>query len=165
MLLLLLTLCVVANASTVMAEQSNQNTSEMSTNSFVDLAYLAGHLAEFENLTISTNGTVRTDGGSIYMFEDFWLQAQNGAKIMIVTRYAKLTVPSNGSLIKVSGVIQHSNLEGGFYFLNATSWIAITLPEFPSIMLPLLALVVSSSFLLYFCSSKKHLRFESLKKA
>ncbi len=161
--LLSLTLSALANASTVTAQQVGENTDQASISNFVDLNYLAGHLAEFENLTVTTNGTV-TDGASIYMFEDFWLQAQNGGKIMIVTRSSGLSVPSNGSFIEVSGVIQHSILEGGFYFLNATSWKAETLPEFPNSVLPLMVLFACSTFLLYVFPSKSNSRFRNYSK-
>ncbi len=159
--LLSLTLSALANLSTVTAQQVGENLDQASADNFVDLDYLASHLAEFENHIVTTNGTVRTDGASIYMFEDFWLQAQSGAKIMVVTRFSGLSVPSNGSIIEVSGVIQHSILEGGFYFLNATSWKPETLPEFPNSVLPLMVLFVCSAFLLYVFSSKSNSRFSN----
>lgn len=93
---------------------------------YVDLKYLAEHMGEFENASITTNGTVRFYG-SIYMYEDFWLQAQNDdAKIMVVTRLAGLSVPSEMAEIEVGGVVKHSMLEGGFYFLEASSWRTVT---------------------------------------
>ena len=97
---------------------AEQNTSYASPNQYVDLGYLAVHLSEFENQSVTTNGTVRFYG-SVLMFEDFWLEAQNNAKIPVVTRSAGLSVPPSGFLIEISGAIQHSNLEGGFFFLNA----------------------------------------------
>ncbi len=131
--LLLLVISFTAHSSfAIGAELRTQNMSPSSTNVYVDLSYLASHLAEFENQSVRTNGTVRTDFGSIYMFEDFWLQAPNVAKIPVVTRLAGLPVPQNGSWIEVSGEIEHSNLEGGFYFLNASSWTTATIPEIPS---------------------------------
>jgi hypothetical protein len=125
-------------------EVKTQNTSQAWEYSYVELSYLAGHLAEFENLTVTTNGTVRFYG-SIYMFEDFWLQAPNDAKIPIVTRFAGLSVPWNGSLIEIFGRIEHSNLEGGFYFLNASFWRdASAIPEFPNIVVLFVVLFVFS---------------------
>jgi hypothetical protein len=117
----MLTFWVTTNALVVKAEQ---NSGYGSANQYVDLAYLAVHPGEFENQSVTTNGTVKYYG-SIFMYEDFWLQAQNNAKIPVVTRFAKLSVPPVESLIEISGIIQHSDLEGGFYFLNASSWKAL----------------------------------------
>ena len=124
----------------VRAELKTQNISSSSTNEHVDLMYLAAHLEEFENQSVTTNGTVRFYG-SIFMFEDFWLQASSDAKIPVVTRFAGLSVPSNDSLIEISGTVEHSTLEGGFYFLNASSWTAGVIPEFPSTLTLILSLI------------------------
>jgi hypothetical protein len=109
--------------------EARSDTNQAIQGEFVDLTYLVGHLAEFENRSITTNGTVGFYA-SIYMFEDFWLESQSDAKIPVVTRFSGLPVPTNGSLNEVSGRIEHSNLEGGFYFLNASSWKVPIVPEF-----------------------------------
>jgi hypothetical protein len=120
---ILFILLLLAATGTLMVK-AEQNSGYESVAKYVDLAYLVEHPAEFENQSVTTNGTVKYYA-SIFMYEDFWLQAQNNAKIPVVTRSAKLSVPPVESLIKVSGMIQHSNLEGGFYFLNASSWAAL----------------------------------------
>ncbi len=121
LLLLLFTLCIVENVVKVRAEQPNQNANHVSAGVYVDLAYLAGHLADFENLTVTTKGIVRRDIYSFFMFEDFWLQAQTGERIMVDRGNSFLSVPLNGSFVEISGMIQYFALEGGAYFLNATS--------------------------------------------
>jgi len=98
-----------------------QNLNYAAINNYVDLKYLAEHPEEFKGVCVTTNGTVRYYA-SIYMFEDFWLQAQDDAKIPGVTRFAGLPDPPEGLFIEVSGIIEYSNLEGGFYFLNVTLW-------------------------------------------
>ena len=107
------------------------NTTQSSEAGFVDLGYLASHMSEFENCTLTTSGIARTDGGSIYMFEDFWLQDQDNAsaRMPVVVRFAGLSKPTNGTFIEISGRIEHSSLEGGFYYLNASSWTAEKVPE------------------------------------
>ncbi len=93
---------------------------------YVDLKYLAEHIGEFEGVSVTTNGTVRFYA-SIYMYEVFCLQAQNDdAKIMVVTRLAGLGDPPEMCEIEVGGVVKHSTLEGGFYFLEASSWRTLT---------------------------------------
>ena len=126
------------------AEATGQDTSRAPPNEYVDLSYLANHLLEFENRSVTTNGTVRFYA-SIYMFEDCWLESQDGAKIMVVTRLSELSVPANGSSVEVSGTINHSNLEGGFYFLNASSCKIASMPEFSITMMLLTMLVLSAS--------------------
>ena len=142
-LLLLPTLLAATNTLVVRAELKTQNISSSSTNERVDLVYLAAHMEEFENQSVATNGTVRFYA-SVYMFEDFWLQAPNDAKIPVVTRFAGLSVPPNGSLIEISGTIGHSNLEGGFYFLNASSWTTAVIPEFSNTVIIVLSLTIFS---------------------
>jgi hypothetical protein len=142
-LLLLPTLLAATNTLVVRAELITQNIDSSSTNEHVDLMYLAAHLEEFEEQSVTTNGTVRFYP-SIYMFEDFWLQAPNDAKIPVVTRFAGLSVPLNDSLIEISGTIEHSTLEGGFYFLNASSWTTATIPEFSNPVILVLSLTIFS---------------------
>ena len=144
-LLLLLPILVIASAPVKLeAEATGQETIQAPPNEYVDLSYLANHLSDFENRSVTTNGTVRFYA-SIYMFEDCWLEAQDGAKIMVVTRLSGLSVPVNGSLIEVSGTIEHSNLEGGFHFLKASSWKIASMPEFSTTMMILMVLVLSAS--------------------
>lgn len=130
-LLLLSVFCVTVN-STSATTAKIQNLNFAVINNYVDLKYLAGHPEEFKGVCVTTNGTVRYYA-SIYMFEDFWLQAQNNAKIPVVTRFAGLSAPAEGLFIEISGKIEYSNLEGGFYFLNATSWKTIQPTPFPSL--------------------------------
>ena len=144
-LLLLLPILAIPSASMQpKVEATTQYTNQAPPNEYVDLSYLANHLLEFENRSVTTNGTVRFYA-SIYMFEDCWLEAQNGAKIMVVTRLAGLSSPANGSSVEVSGTIEHSNLEGGFYFLNASSWKIASMPEFSTTTMLLIMLVLSGS--------------------
>jgi hypothetical protein len=137
------TLLAATSTLVVRAELITQNIDSSSINRHFDLMYLAAHLEEFENQSVTTNGTVRFYG-SIYMFEDFWLQAPNDAKIPVVTRFAGLSVPSNDSLIEISGTIEHSTLEGGFYFLNASSWTTALIPEFSNTVILVLSLTIFS---------------------
>ena len=144
-LLLLLPILVIASAPVKLeAEATGQETSQTPPNEYVDLSYLANHLLEFENRSVTTNGTVGFYA-SIYMFEDCWLEAQDGAKIMVVTRLSGLSAPANGSTAEVSGTINHSNLEGGFHFLNASSWKIASMPEFSTTTMLLIMLVLSAS--------------------
>jgi hypothetical protein len=78
------------------------------------------------------------------MFEDFWLQATSDAKVPVVTRFAGLSVPPNDSSIEIAGTIEHSALEGGFYFLNASSWTTATIPEFSNTVILVLSLTIFS---------------------
>jgi hypothetical protein len=142
-LLLLPTLLAATNTLVVRAELKTQNINSSSTNEHVELMYLAAHLEEFENQSVTTNGTVRFYA-SIFMFEDFWLQATSDAKIPVVIRFAGLSVPSNDSLIEISGTIEHSTLEGGFYFLNASSWTTAIIPEFSNTVILVLSLTIFS---------------------
>ena len=90
--------------------------------SSVDLSYLALHLGEFGGQGIKTRGIVKFYA-SFFMYEDFWLQAQDNSsrRTPVVSRFAALPVPREGSLVEVAGTIEHSNLEGGFFYLNASS--------------------------------------------
>lgn len=112
---------VTVNLLSVKVTAKIQNLNCTVINGYVDLKYLAEHPEEFKGVCVTTSGTVRYYA-SIYMFEDFWLQAQNDAKIPVVTRFAGLPDPSEGLFIEISGKIEYANLEGGFHFLNATSW-------------------------------------------
>lgn len=101
----------------------------------VDIRYLGGHMGDFCGQSVSTKGIV-VYLISFYMFEDFWL---NGA-IPVVVRFAGLQRPPANSSIEISGVIEHSELEGGFYYLNAQSWnfAEISAPHLPEFSLFLL---------------------------
>jgi len=129
---MLSTFWVTVNSLSAKATAKTQNLNYVAVNSYVDLKYLAEHPKEFKGVCVTTNGTVRYYA-SIYMFEDFWLQAQNDAKIPVVTRFAGLPDPSEGLFIEISGKIEYANLEGGFYFLNATSWKTIQPTPLPSL--------------------------------
>jgi hypothetical protein len=113
-------------SATNMQSVTAQTTSTVGSASAVDLNYLASHLAEFKSFQVATRGIVKFYG-SVYMYEDFWLQSQSqgSARIPIVLEFPALPVPHNGTLVEVSGTIEYSNLEGGFYYLNASSWTEI----------------------------------------
>jgi hypothetical protein len=130
-LLLMLTLLAATNVPVVTTKSDSLELGNASNGEYVDLSYLLEHIKMYEGFDVTTNGTVRFYA-SIYMFEDFWLQAQNDAKIPVVTRLAGLPDPADGAFVEVSGKIEYSNLEGGFYFLNATSWRTISLSPTPS---------------------------------
>lgn len=129
---MLSTFWVTVNSMSAKASAKIQNLNYATINNYVDLKYLAEHPEEFKGVCVTTNGTVRYYT-SIYMFEDFWLQAQNDAKIPVVTRFAGLPEPPEGLFIEISGKIDYSNLEGGFYFLNSTSWKTIQPTPLPSL--------------------------------
>jgi hypothetical protein len=58
------------------------------------------------------------------MFEDFWIHAQTNQSenMKVVTRFAGLQNPREEAMIEVQGTIEYSNLEGGFFYINATSF-------------------------------------------
>lgn len=85
----------------------------------VDLAYLVAHKVDFLSVKVRTMGIVRFYV-SFYMFEDFWLEASTGEHVPTVVR--PLTVPPEGSVIEVFGIVMYSDLEGGFYYFNASEW-------------------------------------------
>jgi len=121
-LLILLDLGVASAAITFEASGQTQNLPDGAVSNYVDLKYLAANMEKFEGFCVKTIGTVR-NYGSIFMYEDFWLQAQNDdAKIPVVTRLAGLAFPPVMAEIEVTGIVKLSTLEGGFYFLEASSW-------------------------------------------
>src|SRR4030042_1970272 len=83
----------------------------------VDLSYLAANLELFKGLSVVTRGVARFFA-SVYMFEDFWIQAvgQDSVRIPVVTRLAGLPLPRDGDLIEIAGTVEFSSLEGGFFF-------------------------------------------------
>jgi hypothetical protein len=89
---------------------------------FYDLSYMASNLTGLKGVKIATRGIAKFLG-SVYMYEDFWLQAQGNqsAKIPVVVRFAGLPIPREDALIEVQGTIEYSSLEGGFSYLNASS--------------------------------------------
>ena len=87
----------------------------------VDVPYLATHLEDFHGMMIKTNGIVKFYP-SIYMYEDFWVQARTGENIPVVVRFAELPIPLENSYIEVWGIIEYCELEGGFFYLNGSSW-------------------------------------------
>jgi len=99
----------------------------------VDCGYLTIHIKDFSGMKVKTAGMVHFMA-SYYMFEDFWLGG-----IPVVVRFAMLPDPPQNSSIVVCGIIEYSEIEGGFYFLNAHSWTYEgTMPEFPSFLIPTL---------------------------
>jgi len=96
----------------------------------VDLQYLAAHMEEFCGQKVRTNGTVSLMT-STYMYEDFWLE-----KTVPVVVSAGLSVPSEGAFVEVSGTIEHAEVEGGFYYLNADNYTEKdTAPEFQQFLI------------------------------
>lgn len=89
-------------------------------NMYVDLSYLASHPLDFKGMPVATIGFVRFYA-SVYMFEDFFLECQTGERIPVVVRFAGLPAPEDLSLVEVSGKMEYSSLEGGFFYLNASA--------------------------------------------
>jgi hypothetical protein len=89
---------------------------------YYNLSYVFSHQNQLKGEAIATRGTVKFMA-SIFMFEDFWLQAQTNQSenMKVVTREAGLPLPQEGTLIEIQGTIESSNLEGGFYYINASS--------------------------------------------
>ena len=97
----------------------------------VDLQYLATHVEESCGQKVRVNGTVSFIT-STYMYEDFWLNKA----VPVVVRFADLPVPSEGASVEIWGTIEHSELEGGFYYLNADRYVVDdTAPEFPQFLI------------------------------
>jgi len=93
----------------------------------VDLPYLATHMEDFHDVMVKTNGIVKFYP-SIYMYEDFWLDAHTGENIPVVVRFAELSIPLENSYIEVQGSIEYCELEGGFFYLNVSSWNSVLPP-------------------------------------
>ncbi len=89
---------------------------------YYDLGYVVAHQSELVSKNITTRGIVKFTA-SIYMFEDFWLtgQANQTQSITVVTRFAGLPLPQNGTIVEIQGTVRHSTLEGGFNYINASS--------------------------------------------
>lgn len=89
----------------------------------VDLVDLGANTEDFRDMEIRTKGTVKLYA-SIYQYEDFWLapETKGCCGIPVVVRDAGLSVPPENSSIEVWGTIKHSELEGGFFYLDATLW-------------------------------------------
>jgi hypothetical protein len=120
----ILCICLLAFlTSSLLTMVSASNKSEYAE---VNLQYLAAHMEEFYGQKVRVNGTVSLMT-STYMYEDFWLDKT----IPVVERSADLPVPSEGSFIEILGTIEHSSLEGGFYYLNADTYAENIAPEFP----------------------------------
>ena len=89
---------------------------------YYNLSYVFSHQDQLRTAAIATRGIVKFVA-SIFMFEDFWLQAQTNQSenMKVVTGFAGLPTPREGALIEVQGTIEYSNLEGGFSYINASS--------------------------------------------
>jgi hypothetical protein len=87
----------------------------------VDLEHLIANRRDFLGVRIRTTGIVKF-GISFYMFEDFWLESASGTAIPTVVRFAGLSPPPAGSFVEVVGVVEYSDLEGGFFYLNVSQW-------------------------------------------
>ncbi len=118
-LLLILTIWQAAGPLMVRAQTDSDKEYTL-----LDMLYLSQNIQNFEGQNIMTRGVVLKGYASNYMFEDFQLQARNNANasILVVTGSAGLSDPLNSSYIEIAGKIEYSNLEGGFYYLNASSW-------------------------------------------
>ena len=111
-----LVVLVASSLVVLLAEQSRSNQVYLE----VGLADLSVSVEDFRDKKIWTKGTVKF-WGSFYMYEDFWL-TQGSYRIPIVVREAGLSVPSENSSITIWGTVKYSEIEGGFFYLNATSW-------------------------------------------
>jgi hypothetical protein len=118
----LLTIAVAPMILASISDTSKQN----STENYVDMYYLSTHPEEFKGKSITTIGIVRYHALAP-MFEDFQLDCQGEEKagpdnqfILVVTRPAGLTNPNYGSLVELSGKWESTDLDGGYYYLNAT---------------------------------------------
>ena len=123
--LVVFVLLTIAVAPMILAS-INDTPKQISIGNYVDMYYLASHAEEFEGKTITTIGIARFNASNT-MFEDFQLVCQseerigaNNQFILVVTRPAGLTNPNYGSLIELSGKWEFTDLEGGYYYLNAT---------------------------------------------
>jgi hypothetical protein len=117
------------------------------------LTSLSDNAASQYGTTIKTRGIVKYLM-SFYMFEDFWLQSENGS-IPAVVRYAGLPVPPEGSCIEASGTIEYSELEGGFYYLNIQSYSYVeTASEYPLFTIPLLFMALTLAAVIFY--KRKH---------
>ncbi len=123
LLIVILTLAVlfVSHVMETQFADAQTVTSDLSY-AFYDLNYVASNVAKLNNSMIVTRGLVKLLA-SVFMYEDFWLQDQinQSAKIPAVIRFAGLDIPRQDALIEIQGIIKYSNLEGGFFYLNASS--------------------------------------------
>lgn len=105
----------------VFSSGANERTIDVvsASSSYFDLDYLASHIEEFNGVPVATMGIVNFSA-STSMFEDFYLQSKEGSRLPVVVRPAGLTMPIKGSLVKVSGTVEFSHFEGGFFYLNAS---------------------------------------------
>ncbi|UCE15469.1 MAG: hypothetical protein JSV12_06220 [Candidatus Bathyarchaeota archaeon] len=89
----------------------------------VDLRNLTAHIEDFSDMKIRTIGTVKSHW-SYLQYEGFWLATdkQDSSAIPVAIRSAELSVPSENASIAVSGTIEYYEFEGGFFYLNASSW-------------------------------------------
>jgi hypothetical protein len=86
-----------------------------------DLGGLTQNPSQLKGANVVTWGVARFLA-SVYMFEDFWLQSQDNQSVKIPVRLAGVSKPTEGELIKVQGTIVYNDLEGGFFYLNASSF-------------------------------------------
>lgn len=107
---------VASSLFVLLAEQSRPNQTYVE----VDLADLSVSVEDFCDKKIRTKGTVEFRA-SFYMYEDFWLM-QGGYGIPVVVRDAGLLVPAEDSSITIWGTVKYNEIEGGFFYLDATSW-------------------------------------------
>ena len=93
----------------------------------VELADLISRMSVLNGRVVMTRGTVRYLL-SYYMYEDFWLttSAPTYAAIPVKIGVAGVNRPSEYAFIEITGNILQSHLEGGFYYLNASSMILLS---------------------------------------
>lgn len=86
------------------------------------LNFIVQNSSQLRGTGVATSGIAKFYA-SVFMFEDFWLQSQENQslRIPVVARSAGIPKPSSGDLVKILGTIEYSNLEGGFFYLNASS--------------------------------------------
>ncbi|MGE5638026.1 MAG: alkaline phosphatase family protein [Chloroflexota bacterium] len=125
LLVALIQIVLFVSLSTATQFVSAQSVTSIPDYTFYYLNYLAlpSNIAKLNNSMIMTRGFVKFLA-SVYMYEDFWLQDQinQSVRIPVVVRFSNLTIPNKDALIEVQGTITYSKLEGGFYYLNASSW-------------------------------------------
>ncbi len=127
---ILYTCLIVFTFTFSLATLASASASDNSEYTPVDPYYLATHIEEFYGQKVRTNGTMYIIP-STYMYEDFWLEKI----IPVVIRFAELPMPKEGEFVTIYGTIEHSTLEGGFYYLKADSYTETITPEIPSILI------------------------------
>jgi hypothetical protein len=144
-------LCVCLLLLFILPLSAVASTSNDSEYKEVDLQYLASHMEEFYGQKVRTNGTVSLMT-SAHMYEDFLLE-----KTVPVVVRPSLAIPSEGAFIEIYGTINHTNLEGGFYYLNADNYIEEdAAPEFQQFLIMPLFMAATLLTLIAYKKPKKN---------